>query len=280
MTPNHSDSPLALISGASSGIGLDLAKAYAARGWRLALLARHPERLAQAVSQCQSLAPTAEVCGYSVDVDDAKAVQDSVAQIRAQQGQPQLLILSAGIVQSIPFLDQSDDEFEALMQTNLLGSRRLAKAWLPAMLEQPQGQICFVSSLAGLIAPYGYSGYSASKFALLGMAGALRQEVSPQGITVSVLCPPEVDTPMVAQERTYISPVARQLKDLGGTLQVDTVTRATLSGLEKGRFLIIPGFRAKLSYHGARLFPGLFGWAMQRIVNWASKRYSRQHQAR
>ncbi|SDJ85256.1 short chain dehydrogenase [Ferrimonas sediminum] len=279
MTPTHPDSPLALISGASSGIGLDLAKAYAARGWRLALLARNPQRLAQAVAQCQSLAPGAEVCGYSVDVDDPQAVQNSVEKIRTRQGQPYLLILSAGIVQSIRFMEQSDDEFEALMQTNLLGSRRLAKAWLPGMLEQRQGQICFVSSLAGLIAPYGYSGYSASKFALLGMAGALRQEVSSQGIRVSVLCPPEVDTPMVIQERTYISPVARLLKDLGGTLQVDTVTRATIKGLEQSRFLIIPGVRAKLTHHCARLFPGLFGWAMQRIVNWAKGRQARQQKA-
>ena len=272
---------LVLISGASSGIGLDLAKAYAANGWSIALLARNPKRLERALMECHHLATNDHQSfeTYEVDVADTASAYGHRQQVEAKQGMPDLLILSAGIVQSIPFMEQSDEEFDAILATNLLGCRRLAKAWLPQLVARGRGQICFVSSLAGFIAPYGYSGYSASKFALLGMAGALKQEVHALGISVSVLCPPEVDTPMVAQERTYISPVARLLKDLGGTLQVDTVTRATLKGLDKKRFLIIPGFQAKLTYHFARLCPGLFGWAMQRIVDWARERHSQQHKA-
>ncbi|WP_028109064.1 SDR family NAD(P)-dependent oxidoreductase [Ferrimonas futtsuensis] len=269
---------LVLITGASSGIGLGLARAYAAKGWSIALLARNPKRLERALLECRHLATDNNQSfeTYEVDVADAASAYGHQQQVEARQGVPDLLLLSAGIVQSIPFMEQSDEEFDAILTTNLLGCRRLAKAWLPQMVERGSGQICFVSSLAGLIAPYGYSGYSASKFALLGMAGALKQEVHALGIRVSVLCPPEVDTPMVAQERTYISPVARLLKDLGGTLQVDAVTRATLKGLEKKRFLIIPGVQAKLTYHFARLCPGLFDWAMQRIVDWAGKRHIRQ----
>ncbi|WP_417347026.1 SDR family NAD(P)-dependent oxidoreductase [Ferrimonas sp.] len=272
---------LVLITGASSGIGLDLAKAYAARGWSIALLARNPKRLESAQKECRRLTIDSNQSfeSYEVDVADAASAYGHRQQVEDRQGVPDLLILSAGIVQSIPFMEQSDEEFDAILGTNLLGCRRLAKAWLPQMVARGRGQICFVSSLAGFIAPYGYSGYSASKFALQGMAGALKQEVHALGIDVSVLCPPEVDTPMVAQERTYISPVARLLKDLGGTLQVDAVTRATLSGLERRQFLIIPGFQAKLTYHFARLCPGLFGWAMQHVVDWARERHSRQHKA-
>ncbi|TKB48424.1 SDR family NAD(P)-dependent oxidoreductase [Ferrimonas sediminicola] len=264
---------LVLITGASSGIGLDLAKAYAARGWSVALLARDPQRLAQAAALCRRAGGDRQsIEAYPVDVDDPEAIRRHVAEVYNRQGVPELLILSAGIVQSLPFMEQSDEEFDAIMNTNLLGSRRLARAWLPMMLERGRGQICFVSSLAGLIAPYGYSGYSASKFALLGMAGALRQELHSQGIGISVLCPPEVDTPMIARERRDISPVARLIKDLGGTLRVDTVTRATLRGLRRQRFLIIPGLRARLTYHLARLFPGLFQRAMQGVVDWAKRR--------
>jgi 3-dehydrosphinganine reductase len=143
---------------------------------------------------------------------------------------------------------------------------------LPAMVKRGSGQLCFISSLGGLVAPYGYSAYSASKFAVLGMAEALRQELYSAGIGVTVVCPPEVDTPMVEQEAEHILPQTRLLKDLGGTLQVGTVTRATVNGIARNRRLVIPGLMGKLTYLQFRLMPGVAHWVIRQIILWLDRR--------
>lgn len=257
-----------VITGGSSGIGLDLAKAYTQQGCDVVLMARNQQKLDAAVSTCLSLKKRADqkVLSFSVDVADKQALAVCVEKIKTQVAVPDLLILSAGIVQSVRFMDQTDEEFDSIIQTNVMGSRSVARAFLPEMIKQGKGQLCFVSSLGGIIATYGYSAYSASKFAVLGMAGALRQELHKHGVGVSVLCPPEVDTPMVQAESGHILAETRFIKDIGGTLNVETVTRATVKGVAKNRFIIVPGIMAKLSYAQARFMPRIFGWAMQQLV--------------
>ena len=262
-----------VISGGSSGIGLDLAKAYAKQGANLVLMARNQQRLDTAVKDCQQVAASASqtILAYSVDVADQTQLDACVANIKEQVNVPDILILSAGIVASEHFLEQSDQGFDDIYQINVLGSRAVARAFLPDMVNKGKGQLCFVGSLGGLISTYGYSAYSASKFAVVGMAGAMRQELAQFNVGVSVVCPPEVDTPMVATESEHILPQTRFIKDIGGLLQPDAVTKATLKGLTKNRFIIVPGLMAKISYWQARVFPRTFGAVMQMMVRYASK---------
>jgi short-subunit dehydrogenase len=263
-----------VISGGSSGIGLDLAKAYAKQGANLVLMARNQQRLDTAVKDCQQVAGSASqtILAYSVDVADQTQLDACVANIKEQVNVPDILILSAGIVASEHFLEQSDQGFDDIYQINVLGSRAVARAFLPDMVNNGKGQLCFVGSLGGLISTYGYSAYSASKFAVVGMAGALRQELHASGVGVSVLCPPEVDTPMVANEAHNILPQTRFIKDVGGTLKVETVTQSALKGIQKNKFMIVPGVMAKVTYWQARCFPKTSAWVMQKLVNYASKK--------
>ena len=263
-----------VITGGSSGIGLDLAKAYVQQGCDVALLARNQARLDEAVALCKGLMKTADqvIKAYSVDVADAQSLSKCVSDIKQTLSTPDILILSAGIVASERFVEQSDAGFENIMQTNVMGSRLVVRAFINDMILQKSGQICFVSSLGGIISTYGYSAYSASKFAVIGMAGALRQEIAEYGVGVSVLCPPEVDTPMVAKESEHILPQTRFIKDIGGTLNVKTVTHAAIKGINKNRFIIVPGLMAKISYAQARFMPRIFGWFMQLLVNYSSKK--------
>lgn len=262
-----------IVTGGSSGIGLDLAKAYVKLGANVMLIARNKSRLEDAVKACSDLCVTAsqKVMAFSVDVGDSKALNLVVNDIKGQVGALDLLILSAGIVQSVRFMEQTDQDFNDIMHTNLVGSRTVAKAFLPEMIKQGKGQVCFVSSLGGLIPTYGYSAYSASKFAVIGMAGALRQELYSSGVGVSVLCPPEVNTPMVAKEASHILPETRFVKDLGGLLSTSTVTKATIKGINKNTFIILPGFKGKMSYMFARFMPNIFAWVIQKLVGLASK---------
>ncbi|CAH0991014.1 3-phenylpropionate-dihydrodiol/cinnamic acid-dihydrodiol dehydrogenase [Sinobacterium norvegicum] len=262
-----------VITGGSSGIGLDLAKNYAAKGANIILMARNQQRLDEAVADCKSLSTHGEqvILGYSVDIADSSQLATVVGQIQAKVSAPDILILSAGIVQSVEFVDQSDDDFAEIININVIGSRAVAKAFLPAMVSQGKGKICFVGSLGGLIATYGYTAYSASKFAVVGMAGALRQELYQHGIGVSVLCPPEVDTPMVTKESEHILPQTRFVKDMGGLLNVEAVTQATIKGIDRNTFIIIPGVMGKISYLQTRLMPRFSDWIMQRLVGLSTR---------
>ena len=261
-----------VITGGSSGIGLDLALAYAASGWSISIVARDEQRLQQAVEACEqrAVSPTQRFYAYSLDVSNPAELESLSQQIEATSGTPDLVIMSAGICYSKRFIDDSDASFEQVFLTNVMGSRAIANAFLPGMIAKQKGQLCFVSSMAGLVPVYGYSAYNTSKFALLGMAGALRQELYEYNISVSVLCPPEVDTPLIAEEAKHILPQTRLLKNVGGTLTVDAVTRSTIRGLKKKRFLILPGFMAKLTHFQARLAPRLSAWVTQQLVNRAT----------
>ncbi len=262
-----------LVTGGSSGIGLDLAQAYASLGWSVTIVARDQKKIDDAIIRCQQISslPRSQIRGYSIDINNSENVAAFAKTTSLEIGTPDLIILSAGICYSKRFIDDSEDSFETLMKTNVFGSRTFVKAFLPDMQKRRSGQICFVSSLAGIIPVYGYSTYSASKFALIGLAGALRQELTEYNIGVSVLCPPEVDTPLIAEEAKSILPQTRFLKDVGGTLDVKTVTKAAQKGIANNRFLIIPGVKAKFTYLQARLAPRLSAWITQKLINFASR---------
>jgi 3-dehydrosphinganine reductase len=262
-----------VITGGSSGIGLDIAKAYTIQGANIILLARNPLRLDEALNDCKALVQSdkQQILAFSVDVTNKAQLANAVSAINKQVGDPDLLVLSAGIVASERFIEQSDEDFDSIIQTNVMGSRAVARAFLPNMIVRKSGQICFISSLGGLISTYGYSAYGASKFAVIGMAGCMRQELAEHNVGVSVVCPPEVDTPMVTKESEHILPQTRFIKDLGGTLQPITVTNATLKGVAKNKFIIVPGFMAKLSYWQARVFPRTFATFVQFLVRYSSK---------
>ena len=262
-----------VITGGSSGIGLGLAKAYVQQGCNIAILARNQKKLDEAVIACKEIRKSAnqKIEAFSVDVDNAKELAQTVEAIKQSLSIPDLLILSAGTGVCERFVEQSDEGFESIMQTNVMGSRLLVRGFINDMITLKKGHICFVSSLGGIIPTYGYSAYGASKFAVIGMAGALRQEVHKYGVGVSVLCPPEVDTPMITQESENILPQTRFIKDIGGTLSVETVTKSTIKGINKNKFIIIPGVIAKTSYALSRFMPSVFAWFIQLMIKISTK---------
>lgn len=253
------------ITGGSSGIGLALAEHYARQGADLLLLARNQHRLDQAVADCRKLILSTDqrIETLSVDVSRAEEMQAALGQAKRSIGTPDIVILSAGTGVSKRFVDQTDEDFEQVIATNLSGCRRMVNALLPDMLAAGKGHIVFVASMAGLLSAYGYTAYCASKFALVGMGGALRQELAGSGVNVTVVCPPEVDTPMVANDAASILPQTRLLKDTTGTLHVDAVTRSIVRAIKKNKRLAIPGFKANVSYALVSWFPSLMERALQ-----------------
>jgi 3-dehydrosphinganine reductase len=254
-----------LIAGGGSGIGLRLAEQLAARGDSLAILDRAlPEaalaRLERAVGGADGRLATVEV-----DVRDAGDVAAAVERAAAIVGPPRLVINSAGIQLGKPFTDLTEEEFRRVVEVNLFGSRNVAAAAFPHLTGG--GHLVLIASLAGLVPNYGYAGYCASKYGVVGLAEVLRLEGRVRGIRVSCVCPPEVETPMVEEERRTEAVPTRALKDLAGTLELEPATRAILAGIDRGEFLIVPSRRAQGARMLARLLPARLTHALSdRVV--------------
>lgn len=258
------------ITGGSSGIGLALARHYAAAGVDLVLLARDQGKLDEAVAACRALATVADqdISAEPLDITDYQHLDESMQEIVQRRGMPDLVVLSAGVAVNGRFLDISAAEFDRVVDINLAGSREVVRAMLPGMLRRGSGQIALVSSMSGLVGLYGYTAYSASKFAVTGFSQALRQELFGTGVSVNLVCPPEVSTPMIAAEAATVLPQTRFLKDLVGTMKPELAARKIARGIRRNKAVIIPGVVANLLAATARHFPGLFNWSCALMLKW------------
>jgi 3-dehydrosphinganine reductase len=246
---------LALVTGGSSGIGLAVARLLAQNGANVRLLARHPDSLEAA---CRSLDTSAgQKHGYyTVDVAKWSDVQAVIQRLEQEAGVPDLVINSAGIahpglVQDIPVEVQHE-----LMDVDYFGTVHTVKALLPAMLERGSGYIVNISSAAGYASGPGYGAYSASKYAVRAFSEALRAELKPLGLRVSVVFPPNVDTPQRAYEKSVQTPEIRIFDEesmgLGPwkftELPASRVAEEILKGVQRGRFIIVIGTGNRVMY--------------------------------
>lgn len=142
-----------------------------------------------------------------------------------------------------------------MIDINLKGSRNFAAAVLPHL--RPGSHLVFVASLAALTGNFAYTAYCASKFGVRGLAEALRYELKPRGVDVSLCCPGEIVTPMVMEEKRDQHPVSAALKAFAGSARLDDAVPVLLSGIARRRFEIVDGPRpaltAFLSRHAPRL---------------------------
>ncbi|MGB9800202.1 MAG: SDR family oxidoreductase [Thermanaerothrix sp.] len=244
---------LALITGGSSGIGLALAHRLLAEGARVALLARDGQKLDQARARLLASFPQGEVSLWRADVANAPQVTTVLQTLLEQLGAPDLLVNSAGVARPGRFEDLPLDVFDQMIAVNYLGTVYVTKALVPAMLERGSGHIVNISSVAGFLNIYGYTAYGASKFAVRGFSDALRMELKPRGIGVSLVFPPDTDTPQLAYENQFKPEVTRALAGSAGVLSPDTVAQEILRGIRRGTYVILPGFETKVIYLLSRL---------------------------
>ena len=250
------------ITGGSSGIGQATAGHLAAAGANVMILARNEVRLKKAVDIIRRAGR--KTAWMSVDVTDPVATTSVFARAAADFGPPDILINSAGQARPNYFEHITADQFEATLKLNLFGIRHAVAAALPHM--RTGGHIVNVSSVAGLIGVFGYTDYSASKFAVIGFSEALRAELKPKGITVSVLCPPDTDTPGLEAENLTKPAETKAISANARTISPETVASALTRGMMKKQFLIIPGFDARLSVLAKRMVPGVVEWVMNRTI--------------
>jgi NADP-dependent 3-hydroxy acid dehydrogenase YdfG len=183
---------VALITGASAGIGQACARALAQEGARLVLTARRKERLEELKQQAEKLGTQAiSVLGDAREESTAKSAVEAATQTF---GHVDILINNTGVGNYKNLVDTSAEEYDDLMDTNVRSTFLFTRHAVPVMLHQKQGTILMISSMAGI---YGFAGeavYCATKFAQVGFAQALDRELRPHGIKVGVICPGGVKT--------------------------------------------------------------------------------------
>ncbi|WP_293387084.1 SDR family NAD(P)-dependent oxidoreductase [Nevskia sp.] len=261
----------ALISGGGSGLGHGLAVRLLRRGTSVSVL-----DLAVSDERRSALEAAAEQ-GHArwqfveANIADETRVGAAVADAVLAFGAPDLAINSAGIGLSRAFSAMRTEDFRRVIEVNLMGSYHFAAAVIPQL--RPGARLALVASLAGIVSNYSYSAYGTSKFGVVGLATTLRYEYEPRGIHISCICPPEVKTPLVTQERADGDPVAMDVKLIAGSMELDPACDQMLAGLDAGRWMIIPSFAGKATAFAAQRMPGLF----YRFMDTTIRKYMRKH---
>ena len=241
---------LALITGGSSGIGLELAKQLIQAGASVFILARSPEKLAAAEETLNPLLRHSEqfIHPISADVTDVEALRSAIEALVSTYGVPDFLFNCAGV--ALPgYVEELDLEvFKWTMDIDFHGTVNTTKLLLPYFLKRGSGHIINFSSLAGVLGVYGYSAYSGAKFAVRGFTDVIRAELKPKNIKVSIVYPPDTDTPQLAFESKYKPFETRELANSDKPIQPALVAKETLRAVERGRYAVVPGFDAKFTY--------------------------------
>ena len=240
----------ALITGGSSGIGFSLAKQIISRGGNVALLARHEGKLQVAAQQLNEFKsdPNQVIFTIAADVTQPKELEVKLLAFVQTHGTPDFLFNSAGVAHPGTFEETDASIFRWMMDVNYFGTVNMLKILVPLMKRRHSGVIVNLSSIAGFIGVYGYTAYGASKFAISGFSDALRSELKPEGIQVSIVFPPDTDTPQLEYESQFKPAVTKQIAGSANLMTADAVSLEILKGVLKKRYIILPGSEGKLMY--------------------------------
>ncbi|MDY6794155.1 MAG: SDR family oxidoreductase [Actinomycetota bacterium] len=260
------------IVGGSSGIGFAAAELLAEEGSNVIIFARGRERLEEALERIggRRKGDAQRFAFKQLDIAEHEEVDRVMGEAVEEFGPPDILINSAGRALPDYFENVSYEQFDRSMKIHAYGNWNAIKSLLPH-LKQRRGYIVNVCSMLGFMGVFGYSDYCASKFALMGLTEVLKSELKPHKVGISILCPPDTDTPGFEVENRNKPPETVAVSESGGLLQPEEVAEAMLKGMRKGKFLIGPG-PAGTIYYLKRFLPWLVDMVMDRDIRKARER--------
>jgi 3-dehydrosphinganine reductase len=268
----------AIITGGSSGIGLELARKLAKEGYSLSLVARRKAALQEAADDVKRhfANERQRVFTYSADVSKSREAEEAVAASIRELGSPDLVITSAGTAVPGYFGEIPVKAFEDSMAVNYFGSLYVVRAALPVMRQQRCGRIVFISSGAGLLGLYGYGTYSPSKFALRGLAETLRAELKADNIAVSIAYPPDTETPMLVEENKTKPEETKAITDIVKPWTAEAVADCIMNGIARGKFGITPGATITMMNRMPGIMLPLLSWYSDRLVTAVQRKRSQR----
>ncbi|MFZ0492729.1 MAG: SDR family oxidoreductase [Acidimicrobiia bacterium] len=233
---------VSVITGASMGIGRATAREVVLRGGSVVLIARGHDALADAAGELAELVAGSGqfVETIAADTTDSHELSPALGVFVDRRGVPDHLINCVGAARPGYVRDLDLEDFRSQLEVNYLSQLIPTLAVLPGMVGRRSGHISFISSMMGYFGMIGYGAYAPSKFAVVGLAEALRHEVKPFGIGVSVLFPPDTDTPGLANENKTKPVETAIMSETAGMLSPEAVARTFVSGILGGKFSIHP----------------------------------------
>jgi len=186
---------VALVTGGSRGIGLAIARELAQAGARVAVVARDGARAEAAAGEL----PGEGHRGYAVDVADPEACNALVKQVEADFGQLDVLVNNAGVTRDNVLMRIKDEDWNAVLDTNLRGAFNLMRAASRGMMKRRSGRIINISSVVGVTGNAGQANYAASKAGLIGMTKSVAKELAGRGVLVNAVAPGYIETDMTAE---------------------------------------------------------------------------------
>jgi 3-oxoacyl-[acyl-carrier protein] reductase len=189
-------SKVALVTGASQGIGRAVALRLAKDGISLALAARNEDKLKEVAAEITSLGGSAET--FVLDVASEESIKATAKAVLAHYGKLDILVNNAGITRDNLLLRMKRADWDDVLQTNLTGTFLLTQALMGAMIRARTGRIINISSVVGRIGQAGQANYAASKAGLIGFTKSLAREIASRGVTANVVAPGFIESPMTA----------------------------------------------------------------------------------
>jgi uncharacterized protein len=251
---------VALVTGASTGIGAELAKRFAEGGFDLVLVARSRDKLERLAEEVR------ERFGISVrivvkDLSDPAACDELIRELEEAGVEVHALVNNAGIGVYGPFIETDWEREREMIRLNMEALTRLTKAFLPGMLRRGEGKILNVASTAAFQPGPLMAVYYASKAYVLSFTEAIAEELRGTGVTVTALCPGPTRTEFGSRAGFGTSKLFQR-----GEMDAETVAREGYRGLISGRRVVIPGLSNRLLVGSVRFFPrGLIAKIMKRI---------------
>ncbi|MCK5098694.1 MAG: SDR family oxidoreductase [Desulfobacteraceae bacterium] len=256
----------AFVPGGSTGIGFAIAKKLASLGADVIIFARGKEKLEQAVKELSQYCKEGQKVSFmQLDVSENLEVNRVMNQAVNSFGVPDILINCAGRAMPDHFEDIRYEQFDETMKINLYGTWNVVFCLVPHM-KKNGGYIVNVASIAGFVGIFGYTDYCASKYGIIGFSEALKSKLKKYNIMVSVLCPPDTDTPGFELENATKPEETKAISAHAKLLTTEKVAGFLIKAIKKKKFMIIPGFDGKLTFLIKRLFPGVVEFIMNLTI--------------
>jgi short-subunit dehydrogenase len=257
-------SPIALVTGASSGIGEALARELARREYDVALLARRVDRLDRLADEIRATGRRALAVRCDVTRDDD--VTRAVGRVRGELGRPALVVANAGFGVVGPVERLELDDYRRQFETNIYGVLRIVQATIDD-LKQTRGRLALMGSVAGYVSTANASPYAMSKFALRALAQSLRAELGPHGVSVTLLAPGFVDSEIrQVDNRGVHHPGARDPIPRLIRMPADRAARKMARAIDRRRREVVLTWFGKLVVAAERHLPWLVASLADRRV--------------
>jgi uncharacterized protein len=238
-----------LVTGASSGIGRELARCFAADGSRMILTARREEELETLAAELRARHGS-EVAVITADLAAPDGAQRLLSELERCTLSPDVLVNNAGFGARGEFAAMPPERIEAMLAVNVAALTMLARGLLPAMCQRGRGGVLNIASTAAFQPGPFMAAYYASKAYVLSLSEALHVECRPAGVTVSCLCPGATATGFAAEADMTGTLLFRL-----GAMDAARVARTGHAGFRHGRAMVVPGWRNKLGVQSLRVSP-------------------------